>query len=152
MSRTSFQVLPFTPIVPLHHQLEEVIRRVTAVSDHSYEMAVHRLLEDLEQLDERGQIDTASYNAVLATAVDVLFFFNYDLDALAREENVWYRASLIHQMGHGMLQALEKYRPDLAQKPFFQEALEALAIGVHANTNSAPLTCPQWQATLEMMG
>lgn len=143
MSRTALRLLPVTSIIPLHHQLEDVIRRVTAVSNHSYEMAVNQLLEDLETLDERGQIDTASYNAVLATAVDVLFFFNYDLNALAREENVWYRASLIHQMGHGMLQALEKYRPDLTQKPFFQEAMEALAIG----QSTPAMHCRQWMVT-----
>lgn len=151
MSRPAFRLLPVTPIIPLHHQLEDVIRRVTAISDHSYEIAVHQLLEDLEALDERGQIDTATYNAVLATAVDVLFFFNYDLDALMLEENVWYRASLIHQMGHGMLQTLEKYRPDLAQKPFFQEAIEALAIGAQSTT-AAHVGCHSWNKTLEILG
>ena len=151
MSRFTLHQLPLTHLIPLHHQLEEVIRRVTSVSDHSYEMAVHRLLEDLEGLDETGQIDTASYNMVLATAVDVLFFFNYELSALVQEKNIWYRASLIHQMGHGMLQALEKCRPDLAQKPFFKEAVEALAPGEQP-TAAAPLTCRQWHGALEMVG
>ena len=150
MSCLSFRAMPLAPLVPLHHQLEDVIRRVTRFSDHSYEIAVHRLLEDMEELDASGQIDTATYNIVLATAADVLFFFNYDLAALSSETDIWYRAALIHQMGHGMLQALEKCRPDLTQKPFFKEALEALALGKQP-TSQAPLTCRQWPATLEMI-
>lgn len=137
-----------TPSLSLHQQLEQAIRHVTAVSDHTYEIGVRRLLEDMAELHATGQIDTGSYHAVLGMSVDVLFFFNYDLAALLDEPNQWYRASLIHQMGHGMLQALEKFRPDLTQKPFFQEAVCALAIGTQ-KTSAAPVTCRQWKSSFD---
>lgn len=132
-----------TALPATHHQLAEVLHHVTADSTHSYELAVHRLLGDMRELLGNGQLDVMSYNAALATAVDVLHFFNYEPEMLLNEEHVWYRASLIHQIGHGMLQALEKFRPDLASKQFFAEAVAALAIGALL-TLPTPLGCRRW--------
>ena len=77
---------------PLHQQLTQTICAVTASSTHSYEIAVRRLLEDLSEYSASGALDNQSYHAMLGTAMDVLFFFNYDLESLAYETNLWYRA------------------------------------------------------------
>lgn len=136
-------VEPVQAVAPLHQDLASVILRVTQTSEHSYERAVARFLSDLSAMHASGGLDTASMNAVLGTAVDVLFYFNYNLDALTQETNIWYRASLIHQMGHGMLQALAKFRPEMTQRAFFCDAVESLRISP-ARTSLSPVTCHQW--------
>lgn len=129
--------------VSLHRQLAQVLYSVTTGARDPFELAMHRLLEDVREQLAQGQLDMMSYNAVMGTAVDVLFFFNYDPITLAYEEPGWYRASLIHQIGHGMLQALERFRPDLVSKPFFQEAVIGFAIGAPSPSMGA-LTCRPW--------
>ncbi len=133
---------------PLHQQLVEALRIITADSTHSYELAVGRLLEDVAELLARGQLDIASYHGIVGMAVDVLFFFNYDLESLCHEENAWYRASLIHQMGHGMLQAIGLFRPDLTQKSFYGEAAASLSLP-HAHLGANPVRCHQWKGLRE---
>ncbi len=146
MTALHLTAISAAPVVTnTHRQLAEILYDVTADSTHTYEVAVHRLLDDMRELLASGRLDVMSYNAALATAVDVLFFFNYDPTMLALEEHVWYRASLIHQIGHGMLQALEKFRPDLSSKQFFCEAVDALSIGALL-TVPTPLGCRRWTA------
>lgn len=128
--------------LPMHRQLEKVLRTVTEHSDQPYERAVHRLLDDMVELVARAQLDTMTYQTALMTAVDVLFFFNFEPQGFAMEAPSWYRASLVHQMGHGMLQALERFRPELTGTPFFQEALAALSID--AMLAAPPLRCRNW--------
>ena len=118
--------------------LLETLLAITGDSDHSYERAVHQLLHDLIDQRARGQLREGEYAMMLGTGMDVLFFFNYDLELLSAEQNRWYRASVIHQIGHAMLQAIDKIRPDLTGKPFFTEAAHALAPCRSETVGAAP--------------
>lgn len=135
------------PKPSLHESLVETLLDVTRSSTHSYEQAVHRLLLDVIDQYARGALNDSSYYAIIGTGVDVLFFFNYDPELLAGEANSWYRASIIHQIGQGMLQAIERVRPDMTAKNFFREAMQSLALGIpvtHPAKTSGALHCKQW--------
>lgn len=125
---------------------------ITCNSSHGHEQAVSRLLSDLADLNHTQQLDTGSYHAILGKSADVADFFNYDIDLLTTESNSWYRASIIHQMGLGMLQALERLRPDLTHLPFFAEATFGLNLSKKNNAkthkHSGPLSYRSWANNL----
>lgn len=135
---------------PMHEALVETLLAMTQGSTHSYEIAIHRLLLDLIDCYERGLISPSDYGMVMGTATDVLFFFNYNLDLLQDEPNIWYRASVIHQIGHAMLQTLEQVRPDLSAKAFFTEAVSALSLqsAEPRGAKVIPIRCRQWRLRL----
>lgn len=149
MARSSTARLALTSLL-LTEQLAATLLQVTQYSSHSYEVAMHRLLLDLEEDRMHGDLTLTEYHAILGTAVDVLFYFNYSLEMLAGETDPWYRASVIHQMAYAMLQAGALMRPSLAAKPFFNEAWQALRFDrAHLQptgdaTQPAPITCHRW--------
>ena len=136
-----------TPTYP--DMLVATLLGVTASSQHSYEIAVHRLLLDLQEALAENGLSEGEYALIIGAGIDVLFFFNYGQEQLLREPNIWYRASVIHQIGWGMLQTLEKIRPDLAARPFFHEAMDVLAINrLRTRTTPSPLHCRDWLTPL----
>lgn len=120
------------------------ILRITNTSSHTHEYTVNRLLTDLGELYRNGRLNTGEYHTIIGKGADVADFFHYDVDALPCENNSWYRASLIHQIGQGMLQALERIRPDITTLTFFAEAMSGLGMGRAGNSRTNPLTCRQW--------
>lgn len=125
---------------------------ITQHSSHSHETTVNRLLHDLAELVQSGKLDNASYHTVLGKGADVADFFNYDIELLRHENNSWYRASVIHQMGQGMLQALEHIRPDLTSLPFFAEAIAGLSMARQTKIDRhtrVPVTCRHWSQSAE---
>lgn len=121
-------------------------------STHSHEQAVYRLLSDLELLSEEQTLDTGSYHAILGKSADVAEFFNIDVMHMADDTNHWYRASIIHQMGLGMLQAIERIRPDLTTLPFFSDAIACLSQRKQndgpSTKNGGPLSSRCWANNL----
>ena len=117
---------------------------ITLFSSHTYEFTVHRLITELIGFHHHGQLTSGEYTTIIGTGADVADFFHYDIELLKNEENSWYRASLIHQIGQGMLQAIARIRPDFTRHPFFTEAISGLSIGKALSGNAAPITCRQW--------
>ncbi len=141
------------PTPPLHmHTFIDRLLAVTGDSSHSYELAMHRLLQELAELEALGRISRFDYDAVTGTALDVLFFFNYDPSLLAQEVDHWYRAAIIHQMAVAMLQALGTLRPDLTTSSFYREHASALTLERAPSSAPAPLHCQQWAPLLAHVG
>ena len=127
------------------------LMQITGDSGHSYELAMHRLLADLAEQEACGRLSRFEVETVLGTALDVLFFFNYDPAMLMVEPDHWYRASIIHQMAIAMLQTLGTLRPDLAAQAFFAESVSALAFERTPSNTMAPL-CTHWAPLLANAG
>jgi|GEM_PF-3162675 len=145
--------IPDNHMVSEHNSLDRLahgLGDLLAGSDHSYEHTVNRLLEALLEYSAEGVIEPCEYHAILGMAADVLHYFNYDLEMLTAESNHWYRASVVHQIGCGMLQVLERLRPDLTDDAIFSDAVQGLRIGRSAIAPSqltramVPLSCKQW--------
>lgn len=121
---------------------------ITRHSSHSYERTVHRLLLDIADSHRDGTLDEQEYCAILGSAMDVAYYFNYEPSLLLHEQNSWYRASIVHQMGQGMLGAISQMRPDLLHNGAFGEALSELSITRPKTAWSAraamPITCRQY--------
>jgi len=88
------------------------IKKLTQHSSHSHEQTAYSLICDLEELTDNKVISRSEFATIIGKAADVLAYFRYDFDEMIHE-NTWYRASIIHQMGCGMLQVLRMMRPDL---------------------------------------
>lgn len=112
----------------------------TAGSGHSHEKAVHQLLMDIAHYHRHGLLSDSEYYITLGKAIDVVCFFNYDPYLLRNEPNTWYRASIIHQIGQGMLQAIERLRPDLTSHTLFGDAMHGLGMG----KSRIAMSCKQW--------
>lgn len=127
---------------------------ITGDSTHSYELAMHRLLLELAEMKARGVLNRFEYETVTGTALDVLFFFNYDPTLLAQEQDRWYRASIIHQMAVAILQTLATLRQDITRTSFYREHVSALALEhpTSSATNALPLQCQQWAPLLANAG
>lgn len=137
------------PTLPTNAFIDRLLV-LTGESTHSYELAMHRLLLDLAEQETCGRLSRFEYEAVTGTALDVLFFFNYDPALLGRETDHWYRAAIIHQMAVAVLQALATMRPDLTTTPFYRE--NASAFAMERSTSPAPMHCHQWAPLLANAG
>jgi len=134
------------------HAIALFARRFAAMTEHSshtYERSVHKLLGDLAEYRRQDVLSGSEYEAIVGTAVDVMQYFNLDVRSLAVSDD-WYRASVIHQMGQGMLQAMRTLHEELTLDVVYQDALSGLGIGrraAHLHTEtaaSAPITCHKW--------
>lgn len=123
------------------------LKIVTKSSSHSQEQAAYDLICDLETMLGEGLLTHEEFTFIIGKATDVLMYFRYDMDGLSHEDS-WYRASVIHQMGCGMLEALRIIRPGLTQYQAIGDIAHQLyfAEPLHENSRSTPgpIGCKRW--------
>jgi hypothetical protein len=128
------------------------IKGVIRYSTNGHEHIAYELICDLEDLVRCHVISRFEFAMIVGKAVDVLAYFRCDYKALEQEDE-WYRAALIHQMGCGMLQALYMMRPELQGNPSTRETayylyMEPRYLNVSAEVveHSRPVKGKYWLA------
>lgn len=96
----------------LHGSFLYKIKKAIQHSTHGYEQMAYSLICDLEEMVDNHTIERSEFALVIGKAAEILSYFRYEVEGLA-QESTWYRASVIHQISCGMLQALRMLRPDL---------------------------------------
>lgn len=127
------------------------LKAMLAPSDHSYEMATHDLIVDIEALALRGVLRYGELSLLAGKAMDVIAYFRLDVSSLAGEDP-WYRASVVHQIGCGLLQVLRLLRPEMADMMQLNEVAHDLyryrapleTIASHAASTPRPLHGHRW--------
>ncbi len=94
-------------------------------STHSHEQIACQLITELEELVSEGALSLEELRTLSSKAMDILAYFHFDLESLQKEDP-WYRASIIHQISCGMLQALRMMRPDLQDNCLLNETAYCL--------------------------
>lgn len=128
----------------------EQLKTITRHSNHQHEQTAFSLLCELEELAESGDITTNELALITGKAADIMTYFKYDFESLARE-STWYRACVIHQMSCGMLQTIGMLHPTFNINGAFGECIHYL-YHYHPLHESAldraplpgPIKCKHW--------
>lgn len=147
MSRLA-EIIPFSTAFS-HDALLYRIKKIIRHSPHPHEQTAYSFICDLEELADNRIISLTELTLIIGKAEDILAYFRYDAEKLAHEATS-YRASVIHQMSCGMLQALRLLRPDLHDNCMLGETAYNLyryhwPMEAHEeSSNAGPVTCKRW--------